>query len=287
MGGIFINYRRGDSHEITQRLAHFVMNEFGKTNAFFDQTTPRPGMAWPAANQDALQQAHALLVVIGPDWLHMQDEKSGRRRIDLPNDWVRLEIVAFLERKKSNPNLLVLPVLVNGMTMPRAEYLDGDLKRLCDHEPLRLQATSTPLEFAQIKQILVEHRVSSVKSSTVITPRNSSSPRQLTAAEENEFLAEYKHWQMIEQPNKSSSTGGRQLYRLYEFNSYEMAWRFMERVNEAGIRVQEHHPRWQNTFNRVEVWLSTGHRPSKKDIRLAKAFEHVWEEMRSEMLHSS
>jgi pterin-4a-carbinolamine dehydratase len=39
----------------------------------------------------------------------------------------------------------------------------------------------------------------------------------------------------------------RQLHRVYEFKSYEMAWRFMVRVDELGIRPYDHHPRWQMT----------------------------------------
>ena len=58
-----------------------------------------------------------------------------------------------------------------------------------------------------------------------------------------------------------------------------MAWRFMQRVSEIGIQPHNHHPRWQNNYNRLEVWLSTsnsGHKPTKRDVRLARVFEETW-----------
>lgn len=73
----------------------------------------------------------------------------------------------------------------------------------------------------------------------------------------------------------------RELYRVFEFTSYDNAWKFMTLVDEKGIRPFNHHPRWQNTYNRVEVWLCTfniGHKPSKKDLRLAGIMEDIWEE---------
>ena len=89
----------------------------------------------------AAQKADALLVVIGPRWLHTQDEKSGRRRLDIKDDWVRLEILTFLKRKKATHNdLLLLPLLVNGATMPRSEYVDNDLKPLCAYQPMEVQS---------------------------------------------------------------------------------------------------------------------------------------------------
>src|SRR5215475_5959398 len=124
MEKIFISYRRSDSFDTARRLATELRREFGETNVFFDQTSAPPGTAWPDAIRVAAKKTHALLVVIGPKWLHAQDEKSGRRRLDIKDDWVRLEILTFLKRKKAtrSNDLLILPLLVNGATtMPREE----------------------------------------------------------------------------------------------------------------------------------------------------------------------
>jgi pterin-4a-carbinolamine dehydratase len=71
----------------------------------------------------------------------------------------------------------------------------------------------------------------------------------------------------------------RELYRYYEFRSYDDAWKFIVKVDEHGIRVFNHHPRWLNTYNRVEFWLCTfhtGHKPSQRDITLAEFLEETY-----------
>lgn len=292
MEKIFISYRRSDSYDTAHRLATELRREFGEGNVFFDQTSAPPGTAWPDAIRVAAEKADALLVVIGPKWLHTQDEKSGRRRLDIKDDWVRLEILTFLKRKKATSNdLLILPLLVNGATMPRSEYVDNDLKPLCAYQPMEVLSRGSGLDFVQVKQRLIQCRFQPIVRPAVVTPMSDQIPLQSAQEEEDVFLNEYKQWRIIEE-DKPGVPGDvmRQLYRVYEFSSYEMAWRFMVRVDERGIRPYNHHPRWQNAFNRIEVWLCTfniGHKPSAKDIRLAKIFESVWEEFRAEMLQSS
>lgn len=283
MEKIFISYRRSDSYDITHKLAH-ALNDFGERNVFFDQTSASPGTKWPDSIREAIGHADALIVMIGPKWLYVQEEKSGRRRIDVEDDWVRLEILTFLERKKTNDDLFILPLLVNGAEMPRPEYLDMDLRPLCDYQALHLQDTGSPLDFIQIKQALIQHRFQPVVQPAVVTPLAGRIPAQLTKEEEESFLKEYKHWRVIEH-EKPGVPGDvmRELYRLYEFPNYETAWNFMTKVDERGIRPYDHHPRWQNAYNRVEVWLCTfnvGHKPSKKDLRLARIVEEIWDELK-------
>ena len=58
-----------------------------------------------------------LLAVIGPNWLEAASG-HGRRRLDDPDDFVRIEILAALQRE-----VLVVPVLIDNTQMP----LHGDL----------------------------------------------------------------------------------------------------------------------------------------------------------------
>ena len=283
---IFVSYRRSDSLDISRRLAK-ELNEFGEKNIFFDQSSAPPGTAWPDSIRDAIEKADALIVVIGSIWLSIQDEKSGRRRIDIEDDWVRLEILTFLERKKAKKDLFILPLLVNGANMPRSEYLNENLRPLCNYQPMQIQNTGSSLDFVQVKQRLIQNRFQPVIPAAVVTPISGRIPLQLTKEEEEDFLNEYTYWRIIEH-DKPGAPGDvmRELYRLYEFTNYEMIWRFMTKVDELGIRPYNHHPRWQNAYNRLEVWLCTfnvGHKPSKKDIRLAKIMESIWDEFKAEM----
>lgn len=46
------------------------------------------------------------------------------------------------------------------------------------------------------------------------------------------------------------------LYKQFVFDDFKQAWAFMERVASAANRL-DHHPRWQNEWNVVDIWLAT------------------------------
>ncbi len=46
------------------------------------------------------------------------------------------------------------------------------------------------------------------------------------------------------------------LYKQFVFQDFNEAWSFMQRVAEAANKM-DHHPRWQNEWNVVDIWLST------------------------------
>ena len=68
-----------------------------------------------------------------------------------------------------------------------------------------------------------------------------------------------------------------QLYRQFEFKDFKQAFEFMTKV-AAEAETQGHHPKWQNEYNKVEVWLST-HSEGKitdKDHALAEAIDEIY-----------
>jgi len=67
------------------------------------------------------------------------------------------------------------------------------------------------------------------------------------------------------------------LYKAFEFRDFKEAFIFMTRVAELAEEMQ-HHPRWTNEWNRVEIWLSTheaGGKITDQDEVLAKAIDHL------------
>ena len=61
------------------------------------------------------------------------------------------------------------------------------------------------------------------------------------------------------------------LYRKFEFADFRQAFTFMEKVAEAAESMN-HHPKWTNVYNVVEIWLSThdaGNIVTDKDRQLA------------------
>ena len=81
-----------------------------------------------------LRACRAFLALSGREWLDAADA-SGRRRLDQPNDYLRLEIAAALTR----PDVLVVPVLVEGAAMPGPETLPDLLRPLSRRQAVSLR----------------------------------------------------------------------------------------------------------------------------------------------------
>ena len=98
-----------------------------------DVTDIDPGRDFRLEIERAVGTCEVLLAVIGRDWLRTQTA-SGRRRLDDPEDYVRLEIAAALRR-----NIPVIPVLVEGAGMPGAADLPEDLRPLANRQAVELR----------------------------------------------------------------------------------------------------------------------------------------------------
>jgi 4a-hydroxytetrahydrobiopterin dehydratase len=65
------------------------------------------------------------------------------------------------------------------------------------------------------------------------------------------------------------------LYRKFEFKDFNEAFGFMSRVALIAEKM-DHHPKWTNVWNTVEIWLSThsaGDVVTDKDKKLAAAID--------------
>jgi 4a-hydroxytetrahydrobiopterin dehydratase len=72
------------------------------------------------------------------------------------------------------------------------------------------------------------------------------------------------------------------LYKKFEFKDFKEAFGFMQRVAEAAEKAN-HHPKWQNEWNRVEIWLTSheaGHQVTDKDRQLADIIDQIYKEHR-------
>lgn len=120
MPRIFLSYRRADSRTITGRISDRLAYTFGADNVFKDVDDIPLGSDFRDVIHDAVANTDVLLVIIGPQWANITDPVSGKRRLDDPDDFVRIEVESGLRR--DNP-VTVIPVLVGGATMPT----DADL----------------------------------------------------------------------------------------------------------------------------------------------------------------
>jgi hypothetical protein len=97
-------------------------------------------------------QCSALLAVIGDRWLTVTGA-DGVRRLDAPDDFVRLEIARALER-----GVRVIPVLVSGAVMPRAEDLPESLRQLSVHQAVEVRDAHFHSDASQLIDLL-QHTV--------------------------------------------------------------------------------------------------------------------------------
>lgn len=132
---IFISYRRADASWPARWLTDKLVDQFGSGVVFQDVDSIRPGDDFAAEIVAAVEACSVLLAVIGPQWLTV--EGDGGRRIDDPQDWVRLEIETALSRE-----IRVIPVLVDEAKMPSACELPPSLQSLAGKQSVVLSPVS-------------------------------------------------------------------------------------------------------------------------------------------------
>jgi hypothetical protein len=129
---IFLNYRREDTRGYAGRLYDRLSSRFGEDRIFRDVDAIPPGIDYLEYVDRVVGQCDVMLVLIGDTWNSVKDAR-GRRRLDHPHDLVRLEIAAGLER-----NIPVIPVLMQGASMPTQEDLPGEILGLARRNALEM-----------------------------------------------------------------------------------------------------------------------------------------------------
>src|SRR3954466_5049124 len=122
MARIFISYRRQDSAYVAATLSDKLQQHFGTDSVFFDVDNIPLGVDFRDYIGDAVGECDVLLVMIGDQWLDSSDA-HGRRRIDDPADFVRIEIEAAFKRK-----IPIVPILVGDAVLPAPENLPESVR---------------------------------------------------------------------------------------------------------------------------------------------------------------
>jgi formylglycine-generating enzyme required for sulfatase activity len=135
-GQIFISYRREESRWSARSLHDRLWRNFDPEQIFMDIDAIALGEDFVRAIETTVAKCDVLIAVIGNNWLTSKDDQGGRR-LDNPEDFVRMEIATALKRE-----IRVIPVLVDGALMPRSTELPDDLKPLVRRNALRISDTS-------------------------------------------------------------------------------------------------------------------------------------------------
>lgn len=128
-GAIFISYRRKDTAASARGIYERLAQRFGADRVFFDVSIPA-GTDFVDAIRGAITSSGAVVVVIGPDWFAGRSDELARRT---PEDYVVFEVGTALEHGR-----LVLPVLVEGATMPLPDDLPPPVRPLATLEALEI-----------------------------------------------------------------------------------------------------------------------------------------------------
>ena len=132
---IFISYRREDSTYVSQMLFKRLSSHFGKNRVFYDVDSIPEGVEFPRFIDEKLTECAVVVAVIGSRWLNAGIE-DGRRRLEDPNDFVRIEIESALRSRTQ-----VVPLLIENVDMPNPKLLPSSIQKLVE-----LNAAKIPTE---------------------------------------------------------------------------------------------------------------------------------------------
>lgn len=132
MTTIFISYRRDDAAAYAGRLYDGLRERYGDDHVFMDVDRIQPGENFAAVIARSIHGADVVLAVIGDSWLTVANE-SQQRRLDDPDDFVRLELQTALDAGRR-----VIPVLVGDAKMPAEQALPQPLRRLAGLQAVTL-----------------------------------------------------------------------------------------------------------------------------------------------------
>jgi hypothetical protein len=147
-GRIFISYRREDTAYPAGWLFDRLTEHFDSGEVFKDVDSIELGDDFVEEISAAVGSCDVLLALIGDRWLTITDQR-GVRRLDDPGDFVRVEIEAALSR-----NVRVIPILVDGATMPGAEEVPPSLAGLSRRQALELSPSRFDFDSGRLLTVL-------------------------------------------------------------------------------------------------------------------------------------
>ena len=130
MPKIFICYRREDSRWPAQTIYNDLVDHFGSESVVFDIDTIPLGVDFREYLNKEVSRCDIFLAVMGDRWLEIL-----KQRLEQPNDFVRIEIQAALERR-----IPVVPILVGEKPVPSEKDLPPELMDLSYKQAAEMRA---------------------------------------------------------------------------------------------------------------------------------------------------
>jgi pterin-4a-carbinolamine dehydratase len=278
---LFISYRRDDTQWIARALYRHLSERFGSQRVFMDRIEIRGGDNFHGKIDAALRDATCVLAIIGQEWLTLKDKPSRRPRIEKRNDWVRHEIRTAIREDKQ-----LIPLYVDGAQIIQdARRLPADVRLLTDTQGIQLSDNYWEAGLREVVRRLDARGFKSWNAAIPMPEKRKKvtpfSPKQLVRV-----VATLPGWDPsttdFPTADDESIFTRNELYKEYAFDTFRQATRFMAETS-AAIDRGEHHPRWENIWTTVRVWLCTWDvefKPSIYDVKLARLLDKAYRQFR-------
>ena len=146
---VFISYRRSDSQWATDAVYAALRAKLSPEDVFMDVDSIPVGVDFVEYLDGWVRRSDIVLVMIGPQWLEAIDPQTRRRRLDNENDFVRIEIRQALSR-----GIPVVPVLLDGTSMPAASSLPDDISALVRRNAAQIHLRTRDVDLQRLIQQL-------------------------------------------------------------------------------------------------------------------------------------
>jgi len=167
---VFISYRRNDTKYQARMIYDALREVLPPEHVFMDIDSIPLGSDYVETLEKWVAQSDVVLALIGALWLAL-DSKTGRTRLSDPNDFVYIET-----REALRKGIPVVPVLIDGTTLPQPDQLPEDLKPLLRRQAAYLDYRTIDVD---IKKLIERLPLNPAKPSPGFRPSprgESSSP---------------------------------------------------------------------------------------------------------------
>jgi hypothetical protein len=145
--GIFVSYRRADTAGHAGRLVDHLKTQFGQ-QVFFDVDSISPGANFHKVIEETFAKCGAVVVLIGKRWLERDDS--------MPPFGDSRDVITQEIRFAMESNLPIVPVLVDGATMPSESILPSQFVALSTLNAIDLRHTSFDRDLQAVREQLGE-----------------------------------------------------------------------------------------------------------------------------------
>jgi hypothetical protein len=186
---IFLSYRRRDSQTITRQIHEHLEETYGKDTVFLDEKSIPKGEDIRKFIRDSISQCAVVLPIIAAEWLNSITAPSlSGGDWNRPNDWVRIELEEALACR-SVSNVSVIPILIDGVVMPREDMLPEGLKELSYLNGICVSSDA----FHEDRQRLVRELDRLIEGSPLELPKTLASPSDDELLRQKQYRHEVRY----------------------------------------------------------------------------------------------